>query len=97
MCVPLGYSRSSSTVYNRRMRLTLYARTYCHLCEDMAQALVPYQQRYGFSVDVVDIDRDERLQALYSDKVPVLCDGKRELCHYFLDQAAFQRFLDQPR
>lgn len=76
-------------------RLTLYARTYCHLCEDMALALVPYQQRYGFAVDVVDIDRDERLQALYGEKVPVLSDGQQELCHYFLDEAALQRHLDQ--
>jgi thioredoxin reductase (NADPH) len=77
-------------------RLTLYARPYCHLCEDMVQALVPYQRRYGFEVDVVDIDRDERLEALYGEKVPVLTDGQEELCHYFLDEAALQRCLDRP-
>lgn len=76
-------------------RLTLYGRTYCHLCEDMARALVPYQQRYGFAVDVVDIDCDERLQALYGEKVPVLSAGQQELCHYFLDEAALQCYLEQ--
>lgn len=75
--------------------LTLYARSYCHLCEDMAQALLPYQQRYGFEVEVVDIDRDEHLQALYNDKVPVLSDGQQELCHYFLDEAVLKRYLEQ--
>lgn len=79
------------------MRFILYARAYCHLCEDMAQALAPYQQRYGFSVEVVDVDRDERLQALYGEKVPVLTDGQRELCHYFLDEAGLQRYLDASR
>ncbi len=77
------------------LTLILYARTYCHLCEDMARALLPYQQRYGFAVEVVDIDRDERLQALYNDKVPVLSDGQQELCHYFLDEVALQRYLEQ--
>ena len=36
----------------------------------------------------VDIDRDLKLIRLYDTKVPVLCIGGREICHYFLDSNA---------
>lgn len=74
-------------------RLILYARSYCHLCEDMLQALAPHQARHGFTLEVVDIDRDPQLQARYNEKVPVLSDGEQELCHYFLDEAALDAYF----
>lgn len=58
---------------------------------------MPYQQHFGFVVEVVDIDRDDRLRALYDEKVPVLSDGEQEICHYFLDEAALQRHFEQSR
>jgi hypothetical protein len=36
-------------------------------------------------VVVVDVDRDPALEEKWGDKVPVLLDGERELCHYYLD------------
>ncbi|HEX4333824.1 MAG TPA: glutaredoxin family protein [Usitatibacter sp.] len=66
-------------------RLTLLSREYCHLCEEMLAALRQLQGRYDFEVAVVDVDRDPALEEKWGDKVPVLLDGERELCHYFLD------------
>lgn len=68
-----------------RPRLTLLSREYCHLCEEMLAALRQFQGRYDFEVVVVDVDRDPALEEKWGDKVPVLLDGERELCHYFLD------------
>jgi thiol-disulfide isomerase/thioredoxin len=65
--------------------LTVLSRTYCHLCEDMIAALEQFQGRYSFEIDVVDVDSNPRLEEKWGDKVPVLLDGDRELCHYFLD------------
>jgi hypothetical protein len=81
-------------------RFTLYSRSYCHLCEDMLEALRAFMAREGlaFSVDVVDIDAspDASLLARFDELVPVLVgedpDGP-ELCHYFLDEAALRRHL----
>ena len=36
----------------------------------------------------VDIDRDAELVRRYDAKVPVLCKGHSEICHYFLDEKA---------
>ncbi len=68
-----------------RPRLTLLGREYCHLCEDMLAALKQLQGRYDFDVEVVDVDRHPQLEEKWGEKVPVLLDGERELCHYYLD------------
>lgn len=65
--------------------LTVLSRTYCHLCEEMIAALEQFQGRYSFAIEVVDIDRHPELEQKWGDKVPVLLDGERELCHYYLD------------
>lgn len=50
------------------------------------------------SVSVVDVDADELLLAQYDELVPVLVASKsaqpaRQLCHYFLDEAAVRAFV----
>ena len=69
-------------------KLTVLSREYCHLCEELIAALAQYQGRYSFDIEVVDVDRHPQLEARWGDKVPVLLDGERELCHYYLDHAA---------
>lgn len=70
------------------VRLTLYYREGCHLCETMLQALRGLQPRLGFEMRPVDIDREPGLRQRYDEWVPVLCHGERELCHYHLDEQA---------
>jgi thiol-disulfide isomerase/thioredoxin len=75
-------------------RLTLYGRTYCHLCDDMAAALESLQDSLGFTFRVADVDADPDLEAAYGELVPVLVDAKgEEICHYFLDIAALRSRL----
>lgn len=84
---------------------TLYSRSYCHLCEDMLLALRRLDGEFRFTVEVVDVDADDRLVAKYDELVPVLV-GRRvaagshddsgieiELCHYLLDESAVRAFL----
>jgi thiol-disulfide isomerase/thioredoxin len=73
--------------------LTLYGRTWCHLCDDMRAALEPLLAEFGAQVEVIDIDADPALEARYNEWVPVLvCDGV-ELCHYHLDVARVRAAL----
>ena len=59
--------------------LTLYSRSYCHLCDDMAAALEPLRDEFGFGIERVDVDRDPALEARYGERVPVLAHGEAEL------------------
>jgi thiol-disulfide isomerase/thioredoxin len=67
--------------------LLLYARSYCHLCDDMAAALAPLAAERGYAIEVVDVDASAELEARYGERVPVLVHDGVELCHYFLDAA----------
>jgi thiol-disulfide isomerase/thioredoxin len=73
--------------------LTVYGRTYCHLCDDMIAALVALQADHRFDLEVVDVDSDPELEARYGELVPVLVHAGRELCHYRLDAAAVTAHL----
>lgn len=71
-----------------RVMLTLYGRVYCHLCTDMETALALLQSELPFELQCIDVDSDESLAERFGDKVPILTVGEKELCHYFLDEAA---------
>jgi hypothetical protein len=78
-------------------RLTLLSRAYCHLCDDMRDALAPIAAGGGAHVVEVDVDADPALEAMYGHLVPVLLlggvsDGV-ELCHYTLDAARVRAAL----
>jgi len=61
----------------------------------MIAALEQLQGRYRFDIEVVDVDRHPELEEKWGDKVPVLLDGGRELCHYFLDVDAVDARLSR--
>jgi thioredoxin reductase (NADPH) len=77
--------------------LTLYARTYCHLCDEMIGGLQPLQEELRFTVDVIDVDHNPALEARYGDLVPVLTAGDRELCHYHLDVDRVRAYFAENR
>ncbi|MFI4938740.1 MAG: glutaredoxin family protein [Burkholderiales bacterium] len=81
------------------MHFTLYSRGYCHLCDDMLQALQAFGITQAFTIEVVDVDADAVLVARYDEWVPVLMasrDGEPpvQLCHYFLDEPKLRAFLE---
>jgi thioredoxin reductase (NADPH) len=71
-----------------KVRLTLYGRRYCHLCDDMQAALAGLELEFDIALEVVDVDASEALEARYGERVPVLAHGDTELCHHFLDRGA---------
>jgi thioredoxin reductase (NADPH) len=77
----------------RGIALTLYGRSYCHLCHDMAAALAPLRTEFGFAIHLVDVDADSALASSYGDKVPLLMHGEVELCHHFLDAPRVRAYL----
>ena len=75
------------------VELTLYSRSYCHLCDEMIAGLHTLQARFSFSLAVVDVDSDDALEARYGEDVPVLLHGATELCRHRLDAARVTEYL----
>lgn len=77
--------------------LTVYAREYCHLCQDMLAQLESLREMLGFELKVVDVDSGPELAGRYGEWVPVLMGGDEEICHYFLDRTALDAYLAKIR
>jgi hypothetical protein len=76
------------------VRLRLYGRRDCHLCDEMIAGLRALQPQLAFQLDVLDVDLDPTLEARYGERVPVLVDASdAEICHYWLDENALRKHL----
>ena len=75
--------------------LTVYSRTYCHLCDDMIAGLRALQARFHFDLEIVDVDSDAALEARLGEDVPVLAHRGRELCRHRLDSALVSDYLTE--
>lgn len=76
------------------MKLTLMFREYCSLCHKMRDELKPFQDEYGFGLDVLDVDDDPVLEEKYNELVPVLLAGNKEICHWYLDEKKLRQVLE---
>jgi hypothetical protein len=79
--------------------LTLLSRVYCHLCDEMRDAVHPIAEQHGAAIVEVDVDAYPHLEDAYGDKVPVLMLGAPAdgvvLCYYRFDHAAVEKALRQ--
>ena len=90
--------KGHAAAINEENSLIVYGREECHLCLDMIAALQELQKQRCFSFTFVDIDDDPTLKMRYGEKIPVLTSsGDQEICHYYLDIAVLDAYLDKVR
>jgi len=63
----------------------------------MLAELAPWQARFGFDIDVVDVDSDPAMEARFNELVPVLMDGETEICHWHLNADSLAAHLGEIR
>ena len=68
------------------MRLVLYGRPGCHLCDDARLAL----QRVGHPFEEIDIESDDGLLRRYLERIPVVALDGVELYDFFVDERDLQ-------
>ena len=73
--------------------LTLFTRSGCPLCEEMAEAVRSLMAGSPHRLVPVDVDADPLLKAKYGWEVPLLFDGENEICRHELNLAAFREWL----
>jgi glutaredoxin len=60
------------------MKVTLFTRRGCHLCDEAKQVIKSVKRRAAFDYEECDIDSDPDWQRLYNEEVPVISiDGKK--------------------
>ena len=60
------------------MKVTVYTRRGCHLCDEAKQVIESVRRRSAFDYEEFDIDSDPQLRQLYNEEVPVIAiDGRK--------------------
>ncbi len=84
------------------LQFIIYSRSYCHLCDDLRDALRTALGERPAQIEMIDVDADPALVERYDELVPVLMGRNPagtwvRLCHYHLDGQALQAFLTSGR
>ncbi len=71
------------------MRITLYGRPGCHLCDDARAVL----EEVGEPFDEVDIESDDELFKRYLERIPVVTVDGAEAFELFVDREGLRARL----
>jgi glutaredoxin len=82
-------------VSSRDRTVTLYTRAGCCLCDDVRNVLDAAGRRARFRLEVIDVDTDPELRALYGEEVPVVAIDGRKAFRYHLPLDDFLRELER--
>ena len=76
---------------------TLYSRPKCRLCDEARAAILPILREFGAPLREVNIDDDPELHDLYTNDVPVVFLGSREVARHQVDTVRFRKALEDAK
>ena len=79
------------------MRVTLYTRAGCHLCDQALDSLTRLRGDVEFDLDVRDVDAAEPLRSRYGERVPVIAIEGQEAFWGNIDETALRARLKGTR
>ncbi|HET8567983.1 MAG TPA: glutaredoxin family protein [Candidatus Limnocylindria bacterium] len=79
------------------LRVTLYERAGCGLCEEAHRALRRIALDRALDIARVDLEADATLHDRYAPRIPVLAAARNELDAAGLDDAAIARWMEDIR
>jgi glutaredoxin len=75
------------------MRVVLYSRPGCHLCDEARNVLVAEQKHHPFELEEVDVQDDEALERGYGIRIPVVEIDGEERFEYEVDPGELTRIV----
>jgi glutaredoxin len=73
------------------VRIEVYSKPGCHLCDEAEDAIERVRQRYNFDVKVVNIETDPELLSAYGTEIPVVFINGNKAYKYRVDEADLER------
>lgn len=77
------------------IRIEIYSRPGCHLCDDAKGVIEPFSRRYPIQITVTDVDSDPALRAAYGTEIPVVMINGVEAFRHRVDSASLERKLKE--
>jgi glutaredoxin len=75
------------------LKVTLYSKPDCPLCDEAREALGRVHGRVTFEREEIDITKDAALERLYRERIPVIALAGEELFDFHVDEPVLERRL----
>ena len=75
------------------MRVVLFSRPGCHLCDDARAVLLAEQMRTPFDLSEISVEGDDELERAYGIRIPVVLVDGVERFEYQVDPVALRRVV----
>lgn len=80
------------------VKITIYSKKDCHLCEVAKETLLKLQQEFPFSLEEVDIEKDRAIFEKYKYLIPVIEIDGEIVSNYRVDEnKLILKLSSQPR
>lgn len=76
------------------MKLLLYTKPGCHLCDEMKIVVANVARQFSVEVEEVDISADPDLMQEYGEQIPVLMLDGKKIAKYRISEADLIRRID---
>ena len=73
------------------IRVDLYSRPGCHLCDDAKDVIERVRRRQPFTLNEINIETDSELQRTYGMEIPVIVINGNKAFKYTVDEAEFEK------
>ena len=73
------------------IRLTLYSRPGCHLCDEMKEVVHRVSASVQLALDEIDISGNAELERSYGVEIPVLMVDGKKVAKYRIGEAELRR------
>ena len=87
--------RARLIMSHQPLRLELYTRPDCHLCEDLKMLCERLAGEFPVRLTEVNIETDPELRARYDQEIPVLFIDGRKAVKYRTTEGALRRLLQR--
>ena len=77
------------------IRIEIYSRPGCHLCDDAKTTIQPFASRYPIALTVTDVDSDDALRQAYGTEIPVIMINGKEAFRHRVDERSLERKLEE--
>lgn len=78
----------------RLLKIKIYSREECHLCEEAKNILVRFAARYPLEIEEIDIDKDANASEKYRHEIPVIFLENRKLFKYKIDEEKLRKAIE---
>ena len=78
-------------------KITVFTRHGCHLCHTAIELLESMRSELDFTIDKIYIDKDEKLEKLYGEQIPVIHINGEHHDFFRVDPERFRSSLERHR